>query len=158
MKLYDLGSRFARVHLSTRAERAVYLVLVCDRTRAWSAQEIARLKDVEEAAVERALAGFASAGIVEVEEGQLTSYRWSGDMDHLLGESGNGAERIDPVCGMRVASDSPYLVKDAHGASVWFCSSLCRAAYVAFPNSFASRERTAQESDVRASLREGVYR
>src|SRR5680860_351540 len=47
-KRYDLRSRFARVHLSTRAERAVYLVLVCDRTRAWSAEEIARLKDVEQ--------------------------------------------------------------------------------------------------------------
>ena len=40
---YDLGSRFARLHLRTRAERAVYLVLVCDRTKAWSPEEIARL-------------------------------------------------------------------------------------------------------------------
>ena len=158
VKLYDVGSGFARVHLSTRAERAAYLVLVCDRTRAWSAQEIARLKGVEEAPVERALAGFASAGIIEVEEGQPTSYRWSADMEYLFGTSENGAERIDPVCGMRVAADSPYFVKEADGASVWFCSPLCRAAFVAFPNSFALRGRTAQENDVRASIRGGVDR
>lgn len=138
MKRYDLGSRFSRVHLSTRAERAVYLVLVCDRTKAWSADEIARLKGLEEADTERALAGFASAGIIEVEEGEPARFRWSADMDCLFGECEGEAERIDPVCGMRVAADSPYLVQDAHGASVWFCSALCRATFVAFPNTFAS--------------------
>lgn len=137
MKVYDVGSRFARVHLSTLAERAVYLVLVGDQASAWSAEEIARLKNVEEAAIDRALAGFASAGIVEVEEDKPARYRWSADMDDLFDQGDGGAERIDPVCGMRVAADSPYSARDHVGANVWFCSSLCRAAFVAFPNSFA---------------------
>lgn len=145
-KRYDLRSRFARVHLSTRAERAVYLVLVCDRTRAWSAEEIARLKDVEQAAVERALAGFASAGIVEIADGTPARHRWRAEMDYLFGEREGEAERVDPVCSMRVAADSAYFVKDYEGANVWFCSSLCRAAFVAFPSVFASRLRAARDN------------
>lgn len=140
MKRHDVASLFARAHLGTRPQRAVYLVLVCDRSRAWSSEEIARLKDIEEAEIERALAGFASAGIVEMEEGEPASYRWSPNMDYLFGEREDD-ERIDPVCGMRVAPDTPYLVEDAYGASVWFCSPLCRAAFVAFPSAFSSTRR-----------------
>lgn len=141
MKAYDLASRFARVHLSSPAERAVYLVLVCDRTKDWSAEDIARLKDVDVTAVERALIGFASAGMVETEDGRPERYRLSAAMDYLFGGSESGVERIDPVCGMRVADNSPYFDKDTQGANVWFCSSLCRAAFIAFPNSFAPGEQ-----------------
>lgn len=143
---YDLGSRFARLHLRTRAERAVYLILVCDRTKAWSPEEIARLKDIEEAETERALLGFASAGIVEVEEGEPVRYRWSADMDYLFGDTGSGFERLDPVCGMRVAAESPYSVKDDEGASVWFCSSLCRSWFIAFPNVFSAASRLSHDA------------
>jgi len=139
MNRYDVGSRFARVHLSTRAERAAYLLLMSDRNRSWTAEEIARLKHVQQRDVERALVGFSSAGLVEVYDGEPVRYRWSADIDSLLGCGEGGAGHIDPVCGMRVSADSPYVTADAEGNNVWFCSGLCRAAFVGFPSSFASR-------------------
>jgi YHS domain-containing protein len=139
MNRYDVGSRFARVHLSTRAERAAYLLLRADRNRSWTAEEIARLKHIELADIERALVGFSSAGLVDVHDEEPVRYRWSADIDSLLGGIGGGAEYIDPVCGMGVSADTSYVTADAEGNNVWFCSSLCRAAFIGFPSSFVSR-------------------
>jgi YHS domain-containing protein len=138
--LYHLASRFARRHLNSPAQRAAYLVLVCDRTRAWSAEDVAQLKGVEKAAAERALDGFVSAGIAEKSGANPARYRWSTDMENLF--DAGAADRVDPVCGMSTAADSPYTVTDAAGAVVWFCSKPCRTAFIGAPDEFAhSRTR-----------------
>ncbi len=133
--LYHLASRFARLHLSSPAQRAAYLVLVCDRTRAWSVEDVAQLKGVEKAAVKRALEGFVSAGIAERSQANPARYRWSTDRANLFDD--DAADRVDPVCGMSTAADSPYTLTDAAGALVWFCSKPCRTAFIDAPNAFA---------------------
>ena len=55
MRLYDVHSRFAQVHLRTPAERTVYFTLVAQLAESWSAVEIAGLKDIDVATVEAVL-------------------------------------------------------------------------------------------------------
>jgi YHS domain-containing protein len=57
-------------------------------------------------------------------------------MDYLFGSSGEPSEWVDPVCGMPVWDGGPYLANDAFGRPQRFCSSLCLAAFLAFPSAF----------------------
>jgi YHS domain-containing protein len=56
-------------------------------------------------------------------------------MENLFGAG--AADRVDPVCGMSTAADSPYTVTDATGTVVWFCSKPCQTALIDAPNEFA---------------------
>ena len=134
---YDIFTRFARVHLSTRVERAVYLALVGRHPQEMSAAEIASRGGLAARDVERVLEGFAAAGIVEeVDAPHPRRFRWRSDMDYLFGDSGEPSEWVDPVCGMPVWDGSPHLATDNFGRPQRFCSSLCLAAFLAFPNAF----------------------
>lgn len=139
---YDVWTRFARVHLSTPAERAVYLTLVGGAQESWSAGEIARSRHLDEGEAQGVLIRFIQAGIAEpVAHGAGSPrYRWRADMDYLFGGPLEGIDSIDPVCGMPLVTDSP-LAATWEGRAFRFCSSLCRAAFLAFPSSFATRSR-----------------
>ena len=136
---YDVWTRFARVHLSTPAERSVYQALVGDGQESWSAQEIARTRHLGEQDVRDVLARFAVARIAETVGGdaQPPRYRWRAEMDYIFGGSAGPDHPIDPVCGMPVVDASPLAV-EREARTFRFCSSLCRAAFLAFPSSFAS--------------------
>jgi hypothetical protein len=41
------------------------------------------------------------------------------------------------VCGMPVLADSPYVAEDPYRRPSRFCSSLCRAAFLASPSRFS---------------------
>ena len=134
---YDIFSRFARVHLSTNLERAAYLALVGEHPQAVSAAEIAAGSGLPEREVERVLERFVAAGIVEkLGAPRSRRFRWRSDMDYLFGSSGEASEWVDPVCGMPVWDGSPHLAEDAFGRPQRFCSSLCLAAFLAFPSAF----------------------
>jgi YHS domain-containing protein len=134
MTRYDLYERFAGEHLRTRAERVVYFTLVAQTRASWSAAEIAALSALDSPIVGAVLDGYEAAGIVEADESRPgRRYRWRSDMTYLFGDGVGGADLIDPVCGMRVAGDTPYSAVDA-GARRWtFCSALCLAVFEATP-------------------------
>ncbi len=136
---YDIWTRFARVHLSTPAERSVYQALVGHGRESWSAEEIARARHLDGRDARDVLARFALAGIAETigGQGQPPRYRWRAEMDYIFGGPADPDHPIDPVCGMPVVDTSPLAV-EWDDRSFRFCSSLCRAAFLAFPSSFAS--------------------
>lgn len=140
---YDVWTRSARVHLSTPGERAVYLTLVGGTQESWSAPEIARDRSLDASEAHAVLTRFANDGIAErVSDGtEPPRYRWRADMDYIFEDAVEGRGPVDPVCGMLVVPESP-LTTDWNGRSFRFCSSLCRAAFLAFPNSFASPLRS----------------
>lgn len=135
---WDALDRFARVHVTTGAERAVYLSLVGGSPGAYrSADEIASEHGADPTEVEDALRRFEEAGIVESSEDRgRRRYRWCDDMRYL--ERGRRARSgfVDPVCGMPVKHGTPHRLKDAEGGELGFCSSLCLAAFRAFPGAF----------------------
>lgn len=128
MIVYHNASRFARLHLGSTGQRAAYLALLGDQAHAWSAKDIGRVMNTDEAAVELALIGFVSAGLAETVGTDPVRYHWNAPMDTLFDDE--DARRIDPICGMSVSADSPYAVAGADGALTWFCSHTCQAVYV----------------------------
>ena len=141
---YDVWTLFARVHLSLPSERAVYQALVGATPEWGSAEEIARTRHLDVQDAEHVLAGFVRAGIAEVAKADTGSqrYRWRADMDYVFGGSVEQDASIDPVCGMLVLAEAAPM-SAWEGRTFTFCSSLCRAAFVAFPASFAPRPEPA---------------
>lgn len=138
MKRYDVYSRFARRHLETREERAVYLTLVGQETDSWSARELAERNHLDPDETERVLEAFEAAGVVDaIHAPEGCRYRWRSDMNYLFGEEGESPEWVDPVCGMPVLANSPYVADDPHRRPRRFCSSLCLAAFLASPSTFS---------------------
>lgn len=123
-------ARFARGHLHSEAEYAVYRTVGGDRATGWTAEEIATHDDLEVGDVDRALRRFAAARIVEVEagHGDRPRYRWRSELSYLF-ENTAPPGLVDPVCGMPVEPGSPHTAIDATGATVHFCSAWCRAAF-----------------------------
>ncbi len=131
--LPDALARFARGHLHSEAELAVYRTVGSDRATGWSAEEIATQSDLELGDVDRALRRFAAARIVVVEtaatgQGERRTYRWRSELSYLF-EGTSPPGPVDPVCGMPVEPGSPHTATDATGATVHFCSAWCRATF-----------------------------
>lgn len=145
---YDLWGAFGRTHLSTSAERGVYLSLVgAPSDSRLSAKDIASERGLELVEVEDVLARFESAGIAEG-IGLVSAprrYRWRDDMRYLEAGDLDSFDVVDPICLMPVRPDTPYRARDAEGADRFFCSSLCLAAFRAFPSTFSSSARGARD-------------
>lgn len=140
MRRYDIFARFARRHLRTREERAVYFTLVSQEAKSWSAAEIAELKRFDERDIERVFKAYEAAGIVEAADAAKgRRYRWRSDMNYLFGDVSDSPDWVDPVCGMPVTEDSPYRAKDLFRRSRRFCSPLCLAVFRAVPGTFSGR-------------------
>lgn len=57
---------------------------------------------------------------------------------------------VDPVCGMRVSSDSPH--RYAFEGREWvFCSTCCHEGFVADPAKFTNTERSALDTVAKAA-------
>ena len=141
---YDLWSAFGRTHLSTPAERGVYLSLVgAPSDSQLSAKDIASERGVELAEVESVLARFESAGIAQAIDlvSEPRRYRWRDDMRYLEAGDLGSFDVVDPICLMPVRADTPYTARDAEGEDRRFCSSRCLAAFRAFPSTFSSTPR-----------------
>lgn len=117
--------RFAKVHLPTSAERAMYPVLAGGPDRDWTAGELAAAARVSHHEADQALRRFASAGIVHHTHvrGHGHHYRWHPDMDYLRLGADEGAA-IDPVCGMPIPPGAPHTALDG-GTEIRFCSLPC---------------------------------
>jgi len=140
MKRHDVYSRFARRHLGTRVERAVYLTLVDQEAESWSARELAERNHLDLDETEGVLEAFEAAGVVGAGDAPGgRRYRWRSDMNYLFGREDVSPGWIDPVCGMPVLADSPYAAEDADRIPRRFCSSLCLAAFLAAPSTFSGR-------------------
>ena len=122
----DAFARFARAHLPTPAERAVYPVLAGVSDGRWTAGEVAAAAGVSHHEADQALRRFAAAGIVDRirVRGRSDHYRWHPEMSYLR-EGHNGDLPIDPVCGMPVPPDTAHVAADHDGASFSFCSLPC---------------------------------
>jgi len=148
MERYDVYSRFARRHLDTREERAVYLTLAGREAGSWSVRELAERNHLDPDDTERVLEAFEAAGVVEaIDAPEGRRYRWRSDMNYLFGEN-DPPGPVDPVCGMPVLANSPYVADDTYRRPRRFCSSLCRAAFLASPSTFSGSAPT----DVRAAV------
>ena len=132
--------RFARAHLLTAAERAVYRILASDGAREWSVAEVASAAAVSHHEADQALRRFAAAGIVTHTHpsGGPHRYRWGTGMAYLQSAADAGA-LIDPVCGMPVPADAPHVAGDG-GTKVRFCSLPC---LVRWRSSRAHQQRNA---------------
>ena len=140
MDRYDVLSRFARTHRSTRAELAVYLALDHHRPGFMSLDDIAQATSLSPEEVEEVLKSFGSAGILQ--EAWLSGeplYRRHAEVDYLAADPDSSSAHTDPVCGMRAPAYTPLVERDEHGNEHRFCSARCRAAFIAFPGLF-SRE------------------
>jgi len=157
MRLYDVHSRFAQVHLRTRAERAVYFTLVAQIAESWSAVEIASLKDLDVLTVEAVLDRYADAGVVDVVDSAAgLRYRWCSEMNYLFGAGSSSVTMIDPVCGMTMAGGTPHWLEDRSGTLWLFCSSICLATFRANPQTYRSAPET--RCDEEAAMRSGTGR
>ena len=137
MKRYAVQARFARAHLRTGAERAVYFTLVAQLAPSWSAPEIARLKDLEVRTVEAVLDRYAAAGIVEaIDIPAGWRYQWRSDISYLFGTGPSAPELLDPVCGMTVDKWTPFRYDDPLGGLWVFCSAICLSTFQAAPRAF----------------------
>lgn len=121
----DVFVRFARAHLPSHAERAIYPVLAGEADRDWTVGEVAAAASVSHHEADQALRRFASAGIVEHNHlrGQGHRYRWHPDMDYLRQGRVTGPA-VDPVCGMPVPHGAPHTARDGE-TEVRFCSLPC---------------------------------
>lgn len=143
MRLYDVHSRFAQVHLRTPAERAVYFTLVAQLAETWSAVEIASLKDLDVETVETVLDRYADAGVVNVVHSETGfRYRWCSDMRYLFGVGSSAVTMIDPVCGMTTDGETPHWLEDGPGTRRLFCSSICLTTFRANPRTYPSVPET----------------
>lgn len=141
---YDLWGAFGRTHLSTPAERGVYLSLVgAPSDSRLCAKDIASERGLELDEVEDVLARFEAAGIAEGIDlvSEPRRYRWRDDMRYLESGDLDSFDLVDPICLMPVRADTPYRARDAQGEDRLFCSSLCLAAFRAFPSTFSSAAR-----------------
>lgn len=140
MESFDIFTRFARAHLSTRAERAVYLALVGASHGSRTADELAAASVLDRDEVVRVLDRFEKSGIAERDAGpDGPRYLWRADMDYLFESRDASAGWIDPVCAMPVTLDTPHRATDNLGGEQRFCSSLCLAEFRAFPAHFTPR-------------------
>lgn len=121
----DAFLRFAKVHLATNAERAIYPVLGGAPDRDWTAGEVAAAARVSHHEADQALRRFAAANIVDHTHvrGQGHRYRWHPDMGYLH-QGGEVGPAIDPVCGMPVPAGAPHTARDGE-TDVSFCSLPC---------------------------------
>lgn len=139
MKCYDVHARFARAHLQTRVERAVYFTLVAQLAPSWSAPEIARLKDLDPCCVEAVLDRYAAGGIVEVTDAPAgRRYQWRSDMSYLFGAGPSAPELLDPVCGMTVDKQTPFRIDDPLGRLWVFCSAICLSTFQNAPHALGT--------------------
>lgn len=139
MDRYDVYTQFADRHLSTDAERCVYLLLVSHQGRVWSVADLAAHAGVEPEDTDQILHRYLAAGIVEdIDTATSTRYRWSSDLAYLPGAQGESVQWRDPVCDMPVTADSQYRVKDRGGRSWRFCSSGCQTVFAATPDLFST--------------------
>lgn len=139
MARHDIIERFGRTHLSTPAELATYQTLHHRRHGFISADEIARDTGLPVDQVEPVLRSFTEVGILhEVWLGLMPAYRRRPEIDYLPEDGESEPTDVDPVCGMLVPDDSPHEERDPDGPRTRFCSSRCRAAYIAFPGLFAA--------------------
>jgi YHS domain-containing protein len=140
MESYDIFTRFARAHLSTRAERAVYLALVGASPESRTADEVAAASVLDRKDVVRVLDRLETSGIVERDEGpDGPYYLWRADMDYLFESHDASAGWVDPVCAMPVTLDTPFRATNNLGGEQRFCSSVCLAEFRAFPARFPPR-------------------
>lgn len=121
----SLFARFRSAHLPTKPERAVFSVLAGSRDRVRTVASVARDAGVSDHEADQALRRFHAAGILERidDPGRPRRYRWRPEMAYLH----DGSEplgRVDPVCGMPVAPDTPHVVEE-EGREVAFCSLPC---------------------------------
>lgn len=133
----DVLDRFARTHLSTKAELGVYLTLDHHRPGFLSAKEIATVTAIPQDEIEPVLRSFAAAGILhEVWLYDSPVYRRRAEIDYLAEDPDVLSSEVDPVCGMLPAADASYIERGADGSERRFCSARCRAAFIAFPGLF----------------------
>lgn len=126
----DPLAHFARAHLRTAAQRAVYRTVGSNPDSWWTGSEIAGHTGFDPLDIARILRGFAAAGILhEQRRGQGRRYRWHDDVRYVLDGTTPRGAMTDPVCGMPVRADSPHLDTDAEGATVRFCSRFCQLAF-----------------------------
>ena len=121
----DLFVQFARAHLPSGAERAVYRILAGTPDREWLAGEVAAAAGGDHHETDQALRRFASAGIVAdtPSRGHGHRYRWHPAMAYLRdGDVDDTA--TDPVCGMPVPHGVPHTANDGD-REVRFCSLPC---------------------------------
>jgi YHS domain-containing protein len=137
MRLYDVHSRFAQVHLRTRAQRTVYFTLVAQLAESWSAAELASLKDLDVGTVQAVLDRYADAGVVDaIDSTSGERYRWRSDMTYLIGAGSSAALMTDPVCGMTTDGETPHRLQDESKTLWLFCSSHCLAIFRADPQTY----------------------
>lgn len=119
-------ARFARAHLRSPAQRAVYATLAGAPTRATTARAIAERFPVDARQVDVVLRQFEAAGIAEpagrTADGQRR-FRWRRTMAYLHTEDDPPA-LLDPVCGMPLPPDTAYQ-EGGHR----FCSLRCHMAW-----------------------------
>ena len=118
--------RFARAHLPTAVDRAVFGVIADSETTTWTVAVVARDACVSALETDQVLRRFAAAGILERvdDKGRPRRYRWRPAMSYLRrGTSPTGSP--DPVCGMPVASDSAHRAVGDDGEEMLFCSLPC---------------------------------
>lgn len=121
----DSVERFSSVHLHGPVERAVYNAVTLAPSESWTAPEIAVQIGFDELVVGAVLRQFAAAGIVEVEVFRFGARRYRArPTSSFLPERPTSAAIIDPVCGMRVAEDTPFVLADG-AATIRFCSQRC---------------------------------
>ena len=122
--------RFARSHLRTPAQLAVYRTVGTRPDAWWSATEIADHTGTDVTEVDQALRGFAAAGILHDHVGAAgRRYSWHRDLRYVFDGTSPTGELIDPICGMPVAADSPHVGHDTGGAALRFCSQVCLTAH-----------------------------
>ena len=124
--------RFARAHLRTPAQHAVYRTIASDPDASWSATEVAAHTGLDQHDIDQTLRSFTAAGIFrDATAGKAGEhrYQWRPQLRYLLEGTTPSGDCIDPVCGMPVGADTPHTGRDSSGALVRFCSSYCRAAY-----------------------------
>ena len=121
----DAFVRFAKVHLPTNAERAIYPVLAGAPDHDWTPGEVAAAAKVSHHEADQALRRFASAGIVDHSHlrGQGHRYRWHPDMRYLR-QDAVSSSAVDPVCGMPVPPETPHSALDGD-TEIRFCSLPC---------------------------------
>lgn len=124
---------FTQIHLSTRAERAVFRRFARDPLASWSEAEIASAAGLEASEVTWALERFKEAGIVELVERR---YRWRPELRYVFERRAPRAAHLDPVCGMPVAPDTPLRAEDLLGRMECFCCERCMAAFLLWPLAF----------------------
>lgn len=130
MSMPDPLVHFARAHLRTPVQRAVYRTVGSNPDGWWTASEIAEHTGLDPLDVGQTLRGFASAGILHEERGgPVRTYRWHDELRYVFEGSAPEGVMIDPVCGMPVGTDSPHVGHDETGAIVRFCSRYCQLTY-----------------------------